>query len=69
MLNNNADFVNGNTYTWKINNGNVNNVEITFEVSKNKSNITHYIIVVFAVILVGCIYIFIKIKNKKNNKI
>lgn len=72
VLNNNADSVNGNIYTWNINNDNVENVDIKFEVSKGipyRQIFTYSLVVILIGSVVGSLLYFIIKKNKENNKI
>ena len=67
----NADRKEGNTYIWNIHNGNANNVDILFEVSKNiknKSIILEISIIVVLLIILGVVLKVIKKKNIENNK-
>ena len=78
---NNADEVNGNTYTWIINENNYLDKEVNFTLKKNNSfgleniNIqsdseslsTMWIIVISIVLIGGIIYLFVRYKLRKNN--
>lgn len=71
VINNNADSVNGNVYTWNITQENKDNVNIQFEVTKHN---TYFEIMFYAglvVVFVGIVIFIKKIveKNKKNNEI
>lgn len=78
VLENNADKVSGNTYTWNIDAGNYQNKPIKIKVKRDfdvksslKKNEASYFSGIIALsILIVCliIFIFIKIKEKKNNK-
>lgn len=80
VTSNNADKVNGNTYTWNIKKENdYRTIEFSYkegnkndEVNINVNNETyniHYgvIILISFVIIIGSIVLFVYIKNKKNN--
>lgn len=74
VIENNADEVNGNTYTWKINEKNYQNHPINIRISRedDEEQFNFWIIVIIAVII--CLIILIAlgviyIKNRKNNKI
>ena len=80
VTSNNADKVNGNTYTWNIKkDSDYKTIEFSYkegnkkdEVNINVNNETyniHYgvIIVIGLVIIIGSIVLFVYIKNKKNN--
>ena len=70
VINHNADKVDGNTYIWYIHNGNQNNVDILFEVSKdikNKSVILEITIIVVLLIISGIVFKVLKKKNKQSN--
>ncbi len=82
VISNNADKVNGNTYTWNIKkDSDYKTIEFSYkegnkkdEVNINVNNETyniHYgvIIVIGLVIIIGSIVLFVYIKNKKNNVI
>ena len=75
VLENNADEVNDKTYTWYINDQNYTNKPIYIKIDKNikeKENISNLTIVlfIFGIIVIGIIvYIIIKFKYSKNNKI
>lgn len=82
VINNNADKVNGNTYTWNIKkDSDYKTIEFSYkegnkkdEVNINVNNETyniHYgvIIAIGIVIIIGSIVLFVYIKNKKNNVI
>ena len=70
VINHNADRREGNTYIWSIHNGNINNVNILFEVSKdikNKSIILEISIITILLIILGIVLKIVKKKNKENN--
>lgn len=74
VIENNADEVNGNTYTWKINEKNYQNHPINIRISRedDEEQFNFWIIVIIAVIICLIILIalgIIYIKNRKNNKI
>lgn len=75
VLENNADEVNNGVYTWYINDQNYTNKPIYIKIDKNikeKENISNLTIVlfIFGIIVIGIIvYIIIKFKYSKNNKI
>ncbi len=82
---NNADEINGNTYTWNIDENNYLNKEINLTlkkdngfslnniensvVSNNDSSFIMGIIVVFIIVSGVLIYLFVKHRNRKNNDI
>jgi len=72
VIKNNATSVNGNIYTWTINDSNSNNVNIEFEVEKGFSwnKILRYgiIVTIILTVIFSAIY-YIYIKRKKNNSI
>ncbi len=79
VLDNNADEVNGNTYTWSIDNSNYENkpIEMTLEkafqiedvVPKSEASYLTFIVVVSVVLVALVIVVFVKFKAKKNNNI
>lgn len=72
VIRSNATSVNGNIYTWKINNDNKEEVDIEFEVSKGfpwKSIIKYSIITGLSLVVLFVIVYYIYNKNKKNNSI
>jgi len=71
VIKHNAQKQDGNTYIWNIHNGNVNNVDILFEVSKdikNKNLIMEILIIVSLLTVLGIVVLIIKKKNKENNR-
>ena len=71
VINHNADRKEGNTYIWSIHNGNVDNVDILFEVTKdikNKNTILEIGIIIICIIVIGIILNTVKKKNEENNK-
>ena len=72
VIRSNAISVDGNIYTWKINNDNKQEIDIEIEVSKGfpwKTIIKYIIIVVLSFIVLFAAYSYIYNKNKKNNLI
>lgn len=79
VLENNADEINGNTYTWTIDESNYNNkpIEMTLQksfeiedvVPQNEASNLSFIIVVAIIGVALIIYIFVRHKAKKNNNI
>ena len=68
VLKNNADSVDGNVYTWKIDNNNKNNVDIEFEVTKKVSYTDIFITILLAVIIISLIgFVIYILKNKKRS--
>lgn len=79
VLENNADEINGNVYTWDINKNNLKEIKLSFntkdktssvdiDIGKNtvSINYTYVVIFVIIVVLIGVV-ISVIIKNKKNN--
>lgn len=75
LVSNNADRVDGNKLIWEINDYNYKNKSITFDYKidgiNNKTSVKNYMIYIVLGIcsLIVITYIFIKLKNKQNNKI
>lgn len=72
VINHNADKVEENTYYWHINEDNIDNADIYFEIEKQVNNPIILGIAVFliAVLIVGVVvYFIVKSKSEKNNKI
>ena len=78
VLNNNADEINGNTYTWKINKNNYQNKPIIFEAeiqkplidkASNSPIVAIVAIVVSISLIVLIITVYLKRKHKKSNEI
>lgn len=79
VLDNNADIVNGNTYTWNIDKNNYQNKSLDMILQKSfdlnevvvqsEASYLTGIIAAFIVVILLVIFIFIKIKQRKNNKI
>lgn len=80
VIDNNADEINGNVYTWNINKNNVSNKPIKFSYNKNKKrsmsfkefiekNITNFIILGATLLLFILISLSVFIKHKRVNKI
>ena len=79
VLDNNADEVNGNTYTWRIDNSNYENkpIEMTIEkafqiedvVPQSEASYLTFIIVAAIVLVALIIVVFVRHKAKKNNNI
>lgn len=72
VINHNATKVENNTYYWYIDDKNVNNAEIYFEIDKNIKNYDYiYMIILFLGILIigGLIYYIANNKNKESNKL
>lgn len=79
VLNNNADEVNGNTYTWNIDDSNYENkpIEMTLEkafqiedvVSQSEASYLSFIIVTIIILVALVVVLFVKHKAKKNNNI
>lgn len=74
----NADKVNGNTYTWNINESNYQNKPINLEIKqpvsiekiiKEETNYRFVIIILIIVILLSITFIVVKKKSKNNNKL
>ena len=69
VLGNNADIVNGNTYTWIIDNNNVDNTNIQLLLSKDKisnsSNIIRLLLLSILIIIIIIDIIIVKNKSKK----
>ena len=72
VLGNNADIVNGNTYTWIIDNNNLDNTNIQILLSKDKisnsSNIINLLLVSILIIIIVIDIYIVKTKSKKRNK-
>ena len=79
VLDNNADRVNGNTYTWNINESNYNNkpIEMTLQksfeiedvVPQNEASNLSFIIVIAISVVALVVFVFVKHKARKNNNI
>ena len=79
VLNNNADEVNANTYTWRINNSNYENkpIEIILEKAfqiedvkfQNEASNLFFIIAIVIILVALIIVVFVKRKAKRNNNI
>ena len=79
VLNNNADSINGNVYTWVINETNYENKPINMELKKsvniekvieeNDNSFTLIFVITFILIVILVIYLVIRFKAKKNNAI
>ena len=74
VLDNNADEVNGNTYTWNINFNNVQNKEVNItlkrKVQSSQININYILFgIIGCVLLVGGLYLFVRYNSKKINDI
>ena len=74
VLDNNADEVNGNTYTWNINSNNVQNKEVNItlkrKVQSSQININYILFgIIGCVLLVGGLYLFVRYNSKKINDI
>ena len=75
VLDNNADEVNGNTYTWNINFNNVQNKEVNITLKRNMQtsqtwmNYPLLFGILGVVILVAGLFLFMYVKNKKINGI
>ena len=71
VVSNNADEVNGNSYIWHINENNVDNVEIEFEVEKGFSKVNIIYITSILLFLVIGVIVYKISKNKRliNNSI
>lgn len=77
VLNNNADNVSGNTYTWTINETNYNNKPIEMQIQKpldvqsvieeNDNSFTLIFVIVIMLLVILIVYLVIKFKTKKNN--
>lgn len=79
VLENNADVVNGNTYTWNIDSSNYENkpLEMTLQksfeiedvVPQNEASNLFLIIVIFILVIALLVFIFVRYKAKRNNNI
>ncbi len=79
VLNNNADNVSGNTYTWNIDETNYNNKPINMQIQKpvkieniieeNDSSFTLIFVIIVVLISILVVYLIIRFKTKKNNAI
>lgn len=75
VLDNNADKINGNTYTWIVNENNYLDKSVYFRLQKkpnldvDKNNASYLmLIVVLSIVIVGfLIYLFVRHKKKKSN--
>lgn len=72
VINNNADKVNNNVYTWTINKTNYKNKSIILQYTKTekKENIINKVIPIIISCVIGIIYYFVLvfIRNKENNE-
>ena len=66
VIEHNADKVSGNVYTWYINEGNKDNINIEIKVSK--TNIVSTIVIYGALALIAIIVMFLIIKFYQKNK-
>ena len=76
VLENNADKVNGNTYTWYINDKNYTNKPIYIKIEKERyqesftSQVISIIVILIIVVIIGILIYFKALRRrKKNNKI
>ncbi len=79
VLDNNADVVNGNTYTWNIDKNNYQSKSLDMVLQKsfdlneivvqNEASYLTGIIAVVIIVVLLIIFIFVKFKQRKNNKI
>ena len=76
VLENNADEVNGNVYTWYINDQNYSNKSLYIKMEKNKyqesfiDKVISIVIIILVIVVIGLfIYFIVRRKHLKNNKI
>lgn len=74
VLENNADEVNGNTYTWNINNNNYLNKEVNIKLKKSNNsqdNVNYRLLfgIIFCILVIGGLCFFMYRRNKKINNI
>lgn len=72
VINHNASKVEKDTYYWYVNEDNIDNADIYFEIEKQVSNpiILGVAVFIIAVLIVGVVvYFIVKSKSEKNNKI
>ncbi len=71
---NNADEINGNTYTWIIDDSNYQDHPITMKIDLTGNDGTPFSLALIAIAVIiivggGALLLFVRIKNKKNNKL
>ena len=74
VLENNADEVNGNTYTWNINNNNYLNKEVNIQLKRSNNsqdNVNYRLLfgIIFCILVIGGLCFFMYRRNKKINNI
>ena len=66
---NNADSVNGNTYTWVFNKDSKKSIEMTIDTDSNGPVSSNNIVLILSVAIVAAILVFLALKSRDNNKI
>lgn len=72
VIKSNSTNIDGNTYTWVVDESNINDIDIEFEVSKGfpwKSLMKYSAITILLLVIVVAIIYYIKNLNKKNNEV
>ena len=66
---NNADEVNGNTYTWVFNKDSKKSIKMTIDTDSSEVVSSNNIVLILSVAIVGAILVFLALKSRDNNKI
>ena len=66
---NNADKVNGNTYTWTFNKDSKKSIEMIIDTDSNGVISSNNLVLILSVAIVGAILVFLALKSRDNNKI
>ena len=66
---NNADKVNGNTYTWVFNKDSKKSIEMTIDTDSNGVVSSNNLVLILSVAIVAAILVFLALKSRDNNKI
>lgn len=66
---NNADKVNGNTYTWVFNKDSKKSIEMTIDTDSNGLVSSNNLVLILSVAIVAAILVFLTLKSRDNNKI
>ena len=66
---NNADKVDGNTYTWVFNKDSKKSIEMTIDTDSDGVVSSNNLVLILSVAIVGAILVFLALKSRDNNKI
>ena len=66
---NNADEVNGNTYTWVFNKDSKKSIKMTIDTDSSEVVSSNNIVLILSVAIVAAILVFLALKSRDNNKI